>query len=145
MARKRVAETAAIVLDSSLLIAYHNERDTHHSAAVRAMANIAAGRWGRALLLEYVFLEVVTVLLGRRGVDLAVTVGNGLLEAREIDFVPCGQLFAPAWQLFAKQADTTLSFTDAAIVVAARVHAAGRVATFDRDFQDIRGITVVTS
>ncbi len=56
-----------LLLDSSFLIAYHNTRDVHHAAAARAMPRIVAGEWGRAALLEYVFLEVVTVLLARRG------------------------------------------------------------------------------
>ena len=52
-----------IVLDSSFLIRFHNERDAHHSAACVLMEQFLAGAWGKGLLLEYVFLEVVTVLM----------------------------------------------------------------------------------
>jgi len=51
-----------IVLDSSFLIAYHNERDVHHPAAAEAMQKFLAGAWGRGLLLERVFLEVLLPL-----------------------------------------------------------------------------------
>ena len=52
-----------IVVDSSFLIAYHNRPDVHHASANQVMTALVTGRWGRALLLEYVFVEVATVLL----------------------------------------------------------------------------------
>ena len=143
MARSDAVRRDAVVLDSSFLIAYHNTRDVHHGSAALGMAHLAAGKWGRALLLEYVFLEVVTVLLARRGVAVAVEVGNKLLQAEEIDFVPCSELFVDALHEFSKQKDTTLSFADAAIVVAARARAGGRVATFDADFRVMPGLSVL--
>ncbi|MFQ6045728.1 MAG: type II toxin-antitoxin system VapC family toxin [Gemmatimonadales bacterium] len=132
-----------IVLDSSFLIAYHNTRDVHHAAAARAMVHLVAGQWGRCLLLEYVFLEVVTVLLARRGLATAQGVGQTLLDAREVDFVPCSDLFLDALDTFNGQREDRLSFTDAAIVTLARRHHPGFVATFDTDFQGLDGVTVV--
>lgn len=132
-----------VVLDSSFLIAYHNTRDVHHAAAARAMAHLVAGKWGRGLLLEYVFLEVVTVLLARRGLDVAIGVGTTLLRAEEVEFLPCSELFLDTLREFSEQPGTTLSFADAAIVVAARSKAQGRVATFDGGFRSVAGITVL--
>ncbi|MFQ5903149.1 MAG: type II toxin-antitoxin system VapC family toxin [Candidatus Binatia bacterium] len=132
-----------VVVDSSLIIAYHNARDVHHTAAVRAMDELIAGTWGRALLLEYVFLEVVTVLFARRGLPMASTVSSVLLQARELDFVPCSELFLDALEIFRNQVGTKLSFTDAAIVAIARSQDGGVIATFDRDFRNIKGITVI--
>lgn len=132
-----------IVLDSSLLVAYHNERDVHHAAAAAVFEEVAEGRWGRALLLEYVFLEVVTVLLARRGLATAASVGAILLQAREIDFAPCSDFFLDTLGTFRTQARGALSFTDAAIVTAARRHAPGYVGTFDIDFREVDGVTVV--
>lgn len=132
-----------IVLDSSFLIAHHNTRDVHHAAAARVMGRLLAGEWGRALLLEYVFLEVMTVLLARRGLDVANDVATRLLQAREVDFVPCSDLFLEALQVFRSQSRGRLSFTDAAIVAVARQQRPGLVATFDTDFRDLEGVTVV--
>ena len=132
-----------VLLDSSLIIAYHNARDVHHTAAMRVMDDLIAGKWGRGLLLEYVFLEVVTVLFARRGLPIASTVGSVLLQARELDFVPCSELFLDTLETFRNQGGSTLSFTDAAIVTVARKQDAGVVATFDRDFRNIKGITVI--
>lgn len=132
-----------IVLDSSFLIAYHNTRDVHHAAAARAMVRLVAEQWGQALLLEYVFLEVVTVLLARRGLAVATEVGTALLQARQVEFVPCSDLFLEALATFRDQAKGRLSFTDAAIVTVARRHAPGFVATFDDDFRGVKGVSVV--
>ena len=132
-----------LLLDSSFLIAYHNMRDVHHAAAERAMPRIVAGEWGRAALLEYVFLEVVTVLLARRGRAVASDVGATLLRAGEVDFVPCSDLFLDTLETFRNQPKSNLSFTDSAIVTVALRNAPGFVATFDRDFHGIKGVSVV--
>ena len=132
-----------IVLDASFLIAYHNTRDVHHPAAARAMVHLVAGEWGPALLLEYVFLEVVTVLLARRGLAVAAAVGTGLLQAREVEFVPCSDLFLDALQTFRAQRTERLSFADAAVVTLARRAPPGFVATFDADLRQVAGVSVI--
>ncbi len=60
-----------IVLDSSFIVGFFNERDAHHAAASTLMDQFLAGNWGKGLLLEYVFLEVVTVLMARRDLRVA--------------------------------------------------------------------------
>lgn len=143
MASDAAAGRGAVVIDSNVLIAWYNTRDGHHSDAARAMAHVAAGSWGKVLLLEYVFLEVVTVLLARLGAAAAVLVGRALLESDEFTFVPCSELFLDAWREFSASPDSTLSFADAAIAVAARTLANGRVATFDSDFRSIAGLSIL--
>jgi predicted nucleic acid-binding protein len=132
-----------IVLDSSFLIAFHNSRDVHHPRASEVMERLLDGEWGQGLLLEYVFLEVVTVLLARRGLEVASTVGSTLLGARELDFVPCSELFLDAVDTFRHQRGTRLSVVDAAIVNVARDRADGLVATVDRDFIGVQGLSVL--
>lgn len=132
-----------IVLDSSFLIAYYNTRDVHHAAAARTMIQLLGGKWGQGLLLEYVFLETVTVLRARRDLKVATTVGRTLLQASEIDFVPCSDIFIDAFDTFRRDRSHDLSFADAAIVAVARQYSPGFVATFDEDFRGLRGIALV--
>lgn len=132
-----------VVLDSSYLVAYYNSSDAHHAAAARATVQLLSGAWGTGLLLDYVFAEVVTVLLSRRGLETAVRVADTLLDAREITFVPCSDLFLDALEVFRGPQGGRLSFADAAIVVAARKLAAGRVLTFDADFRGVDGLLVL--
>lgn len=107
------------------------------------MERLLAGEWGAALLLEYVFLEVVTVLLARRGLEVASRVATVLLQAREVEFVPCSDVFLDTVETFRTQRGNRLSFTDAAIVTIARQRAARFLATFDQDFRQVSGITLV--
>lgn len=106
------------------------------------MLHVVAGTWGQVLLLEYVFLEVVTVLRARRGAASAIAVADQLLGASEVEFVACSEIFVDALETFRTET-AALSFTDAALVAVARQHKEGRVATFDTDFRGIAGIIVV--
>jgi len=133
-----------IVLDSSFLIAYYNTRDVHHAAAARIMIQLLGGKWGEGLLLEYVFVETVTVLRARRDLKVATTVGKTLLQASEIDFIPCSDIFSDAFDTFRRDRSHDLSFVDAAIVSVAKRHSPGFVATFDKDFSALKGVKVVT-
>jgi predicted nucleic acid-binding protein len=132
-----------ILLDSSFLCAWHNERDVHHAEAKHAMRRFLAGDWGAGLLLEYVFVEVITVLLARRGKEIAVRASEILLSSREIRFLPCSDLFVEALQTFRDQAGRELSFTDAALVAVSRRLDEPRIASFDRGFRDIEGLEVL--
>lgn len=132
-----------IILDSSFLVAFHNTLDARHGPAGAVMADLLDGRWGSILLPEYVFLEVVTVLARRVDLEAAASVGDILLHAREIEFVPCIDFFHDAFGIFKGQPNSVLSFADAAIVAIARAREAKFVATFDSGFRAVPGITVV--
>ena len=106
------------------------------------MERILADEWGPALLLEYVFLEVVTVLLARRGLEAAVSVATVLLQAVEVRFVPCSDIFPNTLEAFRTQPRGVLSFTDAAIVAVAR-HQKARVVTFDDDFRGLERVSII--
>lgn len=131
-----------IVLDSSFLIGFHNERDAHHGTARMLMDRFLSGTWGRGLLLEYVFLEVVTVLLIRRDLTIAIRVGQILLEAEELEFVPCSDLFAATMERFAIQAGTRLSFVDSAIATVAEKRAEGLILSFDEEFRKVPSLSL---
>jgi len=66
-----------------------------------------------------------------------------MLGARELDFVPCSELFLDAVDLFRRQTDTRLSFVDAAIAQAARARTDGVIATFARELAGVQGITAI--
>jgi len=133
-----------IVPDSSFLVGFHNGRDAHHDTACALMERFLKGEWDRGLLLEYVFLEVATVLLVRRDPGVAARVGTLLLDAGELDFVACSDLFSDVFDTFTHQGSTRLSFADAAIAHVARERAGGLVLTFDEELGKLPGIQVPT-
>ena len=107
------------------------------------MKQFLDGDWGRGSLIEYVFLEVATVLLVRRDLATSVRLGQLLLNAEELDFVPCSDLFPEIMTRFSRQAGTRLNFADAAIAHVARTRAEGQVLTFDGEFRKIAGLRVL--
>lgn len=133
-----------IVLDSSFLCAWHNDRDVHHGEAREVMQRFLAGEWGKGLLLEYVFLEVVTVLLARRGRQAALDAAEQLLGATEVEFVLCSDIFVDVLDTFRSQQGRALSFTDAALVTVARRLATPTIATFDGELA-VEGVEIVPS
>jgi predicted nucleic acid-binding protein len=129
-----------IVVDSSFLIGFYNDRDAHHESARALMRDLLAGRWGKGLLLEYVFLEVVTVLLLRVNRVAATDVAQILLEAEELEFVPCSEFFSETVTKFTKQVKTRLSFVDMAIALVAGDRTEGLVLSFDEEFRKLPAI-----
>jgi predicted nucleic acid-binding protein len=132
-----------IVLDSSLLIAHLNPRDVHHARASTFMDRFLAGEWEEGILLEYVLLEVLTVIQAKVDHGAAVQAAEILLGARELLFVACSDIFRATLDTFRLEGRSGIGFADAAVVVAARQMAGGRVATFDRGFQGLPGVTVI--
>jgi predicted nucleic acid-binding protein len=132
-----------IVVDASVLIAYYHPSDAHFAAANAVIQDIATGRYGKALMLEYVFLETVTVLMSRLGQARAAVIGQSLVQSREMDFVPCSELFLDAFETFATPTGARLSFTDAAIVTIARHNDPPYVATFDGGIAAVPGIVAI--
>jgi len=132
-----------VVLDTSFLVAFHNVRDVHHAAAAAAMEKLLAGTWGQALLLEYVFLELATVLAARRSHEVALRVCTVLLDAREVEFVPCSEYLIDSFDVFRREGALGLSFTDATIVAVCRGRGTPHILTFDRDFAKLRDITLL--
>ena len=103
------------------------------------MARFLNGDWGTGLLLEYVFLEVVNVLLVRRDLETAVRLGRILLEAKELDFVPCSEIFLNTVGEFSAQVGTKLSFVDCAIASVAWRRAEGKILPFDGELLRLCG------
>jgi len=85
---------------------------------------------------------VTTMLLVRRDLGVAERVGRVLLDADELDFVPCSDLFSNTFEMFTHQGETRLSFADAAIARVAHERADGLVLTFDEEFGKVPGIRV---
>ena len=132
-----------IVLDSSFLVAWYNERDAHHKAAAAAMPRVAKGAWGPALLPEYVLLETLTVLAARRDLSFAQTKAREILESKDVELVACSPYLGQTMDVFRTQSGTALSFADCAIVAISRERRAQFVAGFDEEFEEISGVTLV--
>lgn len=131
-----------IVLDTSILLAFHNTRDIHHAEAVEAMQRFSSGTWGKGLLLEYVFLETVSRLKATAGPVVAIQSGSILRRAHQLEWVPSSDQFLRCWTEFQSNYLTPLDFVDHAVVIAARERAGGKILAVDPVFCGIAGVAV---
>ena len=84
------------------------------------------------------------MLAARRDLSTAVDVGLKLLEAKELELVPCSDHFVEAFNTFRNQRGRrVLSFADAAIVAIARAREVEFVASFDQGFGAVKWIKIV--
>ena len=128
-----------IVLDTSFIVSYFNTRDQNHLKAVKLMKKIHEP----LCITDYIFGEVVTVSLIRlKSLDRATKIGNVLLKSLKIINVEKTS-FDNAWNLFCKQKETVLSFTDYTTISVMLENDIEKIATFDGDFGKISRITVI--
>ena len=134
-----------IFLDSSVIIAFKNDDDVNHEKAQALISKIHEGEYGPAVITELVFAEVVTVLLLKKGLQAAVEVGDILREAKEVSTIKASTLFEKAWEVFKEQKKgVQFSFVDASTIACLRERSIKYIATFDRDFEKVDGIKVVS-
>lgn len=131
-----------IMLDSSFLIAYHNTKDKNHRQASELMPKIAAGEYGNVNITDYVFDETATYLAAKQNLGEAIKVCSNLLEATELIDITDDD-FKEAWNIFKSQRSTRLSFTDCTTIAAIGASAITKLATFDRDFESFKEISVI--
>jgi len=132
-----------IFLDSSVIIAYKNADDINHKKAWDIFHNISKGKYGKAVISEFILSEVTTVLALKINLDAAVEVGNVLLDAREIEIMKASDVFERAWEIFRDQGNTNFSFVDTSILACMELGNIKRIATFDKDFLTIQSLDVV--
>lgn len=115
-----------IILDSSFLIAFKIRNDVHHAKADEIASQVAAGRFGKPLITNYIFDETATGIYVRsKNLSLAVEYGNELLtsvETHEVD----DATFRRAWTIFShQQQHGELSFTDCTTIAAMNLRDVG--------------------
>ena len=134
---------AVILLDSSLIVACSNEVDENHAKAKQVVDDVAKERYGTPVITDYVFDEVVTVMLIRTKSLARVTkLGETLLGATHLVRIDEG-LFEAAWVIFKQQRKDKFSFTDCTSIAACRANGISNVATFDEDFAELDDVNAI--
>jgi len=130
-----------ILLDASFIVAYYNEKDVHHNKAVEIMA-IIINSYKNLIIYDYIFDEVINVLLRKIDLHSTIEIGNVLINSVEILNIG-DNLFDESWEIFKNQKNTKLSFTDCSILAVMKKDHIKYIATFDKDFSNFEGIEVV--
>ena len=133
-----------IILDTSFVVSYKMGNDTNHQKAMELMKEIAGGKYGEVAISDYIFDEVVTVILVRsRSLSLATEAGNELIKYINIDRIG-DEIFDSAWKVFSYQKDTKFSFTDCVTLSLMERKKIAHIATFDAKFRKIKDVAVVS-
>mgnify|MGYP001608900258 CR=1 FL=1 len=132
-----------IILDSSFIISFEITADQNHEKAVRIMEEIDRGKFGEAVISDYLFDEIITVSFGKtRNLKDSVFIGNKIMSSFRI-FEITEEIFEEAWKLFCSQKDTKFSFTDCSILAVMEKFKIRNIATFDKDFSKIKWVNVI--
>ena len=98
-----------IFIDTSALYALINRKDKDHEK----IKNFIAHFKGRIFFTNYIFDEIITLVMGRLGHTMAVEVGNTLQVSPQIVKIwvtPSDDKLA--WEFFVSRKDKSYSFTD---------------------------------
>jgi predicted nucleic acid-binding protein len=132
-----------IILDTSFIVAFYNTRDENHEKAVKLMEDITKGKYGNLYVTDYIFDESVTVIFIRlKSLSKTIKIGEVIRKSVEMLEVE-RRVFEDAWKLFKTQRKTVFSFTDCTTLSIMRKRNIKNIATFDKDFKEIKEINVI--
>lgn len=132
-----------IFLDTSFIISYYNEHDDNHSRALSLMNKIVSGNYGEFIISDYIFDEVATIAFIRlKNLSEVEKIGNDIQFFTNIYTIE-EKVFQDSWNIFVKQYDTKMSFTDCSIIALMRSQRVKYLATFDEDFDKVEGIEIL--
>lgn len=98
-----------IFIDTSAIYAYVNVKDPDHQRIKKYLT----GFKGKIYITNYIFDEIVTLVMARVGHDKAVYVGNILHKSPQIEKIwVTSSDEKQAWELFVSRKDKAYSFTD---------------------------------
>lgn len=124
-----------VFVDTSALVALFDRKDANHQQAKAVLERIKTDRT-RMLISDYIFDESITTVLSAAGHQIAVKVGDFILNSRIIELV---WLDAPvtlkAWDYFKKHSDKMFSFTDCTSFLLMKELRVEKYFSFDSDFR----------
>ena len=129
-----------ILIDTGVIIAFHNPNDQFHFKAVNIFSKYAEQD---RFISDYIFDEAVTLSLARASHHQSVAVGRSLLEG-DVRMIKVGEeIFAKAWKIF--QHYDYFSFTDCTSLAIIDLFHIKKIATFDSGFSKRKDIEIVNS
>ncbi len=133
---------ATILLDTSFVIAFDNEKDVHHKKAREIWNKIENIQYGQYFISDYIFDEIVAVSL-RKSNDKKGTI---VLCEKLIQSIPIINLdkhmFDEAWRIF-KETKTNMNFTDCTNLVLLKLLGSDKIVTFDKAFKELDDVEVI--
>ena len=130
-----------VFIDTSFLVAFYNKRDKNHKKARNFISE--ADKNMAFIITDYIFDEVLTVLLVRGGKSLSIEAGRRILEDERIGLLQIDEeIFQKAWLIYQGFEDKEWSFTDCISYVLMKNLSIDTGASFDDHFNQFGFITV---
>ncbi len=132
-----------ILLDTGFIVALELETDENHQKALEIYNGIINKEYGEAYVSDYIFSEAVTLTLSRTNdLRVAVKLGSAIKNSYNVLSVD-SNIVEKAWDTFKEQKGPVFSFTDCSSIVLMHELGIKQIATFDRGFRYMPGISVV--
>ena len=132
-----------IFLDSSFLVSVEVETDEHHERAIKIRDKIIKGEFGNPVISDYIFDETITVTFGRtKNLHKTIVAGENLMNSADLVKID-EKIFEDGWEIFKNQKNTRFSFTDCITISLMKNENILNIATFDKDFNKVKGINIV--
>lgn len=120
----------AIFLDTGVLYALYDKKDSNHMNSVGVLSHALAGRWGRPFLSNYIVLESTLLLRSKLGSSVAREFLRFAGASGITELIVDQGVNDEAKRLFSE--DEALSLTDAATIALMRTIDAGNIGTYDK-------------
>lgn len=130
-----------ILIDTGVFYAFFNKDADRHKQAFELFTSISDGKFGKPILLDYVFDELITLFQHKVDNTSASEIGGDILQLVEQDFFTFMQvsvdIFRNSWDLFKDQGENNrpLSFTDCCLIATTKVFNIAYLASFDKQFK----------
>jgi predicted nucleic acid-binding protein len=127
----------SVLVDTGVLVAFHNGRDAHHERAIELVEELKDGARGAVYTSDYVFDEAISLAQARTGrAEVVRAVGETVLpeDAREqwISLLHLSaEEFFRSWHSLRAHPKAGLSFTDWTMVEMVRGRRLDSIASFD--------------
>jgi len=132
-----------IFLDSSLIVAYSNKADVNHNKALQVIEDIDKGMYGSSFITDYIFDEVVTVMLVKtKNLGKVSEFGDKLLGSNLL-LIVAGDIFNMAWDIYKEQETPIFTYTDCTSIAICRANGISNIATFDINFQALKEFKII--
>lgn len=128
-----------ILIDTGVLAAFFNKRDTRHKRARELMNHLRQGDYGTGIISDYILDETVTLLYVRsKRPDLSIKVGELIINGKLGQFIPLNaDLVMKTWGLYQKYVHNGLSFTDCSLIALGHFLDVREILSFSEEFQGI--------
>ncbi|MDA8339634.1 MAG: PIN domain-containing protein [Nitrospiraceae bacterium] len=124
----------AVFVDTSAIVALFDRSDERHAEAKALMEIVRRNRL-KLILTDYIFDECLTTALANTGHEIAVKVGEFILNSSVTSIIWLDEpLKMKAWDYFKRYSDKRYSFTDCTSFLLMKEKKLNYFFAFDEDF-----------